>query len=359
MKVIILQDYLRGGGTETQTIFIADFLIKQGFDCQILTCRPAGPQEAHARGLGIPVQSLQRRDWKVDIFAPGLIRTLKSEQPNLLLLMGKVANSYGFWIQRKLPSLAIVSTLRTGKPISRFYKSTLAISRGAVVNSQYAFDRVIKESGRSPDTTLIIRNSLARKIPENHQEIRIQTRQALGIAPDEVVLLTVAMFRPEKNHRIIPDIVEAPQWPQTARWILVGGGETLENMRERCRSLAPQVILTGWQNDPVPYFCAADIAVLPSLRESLPNFLVEAQSFGLPVVSFDIGGNRECFQEDVSGYIAADQQQMSHYLTRLIEDPKLRNAMSQAARQYAVHEFSAEQQGLRYLEFFQKIANSR
>lgn len=355
MKVIILQDYLRGGGTETQTIFIADFLIKQGFDCQIITCRPGGPQELRARELGIPVRSLQKRDWKIDIFAPGLIRVLQSEQPDLLLLMGKVANSYGFWIQRQLPSLAIVSTLRTGKPISRFYKSTLSLSRGAVVNSQYAFERVITESGRSPDTTLIIRNSLARKVPENHDTLRTQTRQQLGIAPDQVVLLTVAMFRPEKNHRIIPDIVTAPQWPQSARWVLVGGGETLEDMQKRCQSLAPQVILTGWQNDPVPYFCAADLAVLPSLRESLPNFLVEAQSFGLPVVAFDVGGNRECFQDGVSGYIAEDQQQMSRYLTRLIEDTKLRQIMSQAATQYATQEFSTEQQGLRYLEFFQRI----
>lgn len=355
MKVIILQDYLRGGGTETQTIFIADFLIRQGIDCQILTCRPGGPQENRARSLGIPVHSLQKRDWKVDIYAPGLIKTLKNSQPDLLLLMGKVANCYGSWIQLQLPYLKVVTTLRTGKPIPRFYRTSLAQSDGTIVNSQYAYDRVLSESGRAAESTLIVRNSLARQRPDHHAQIRADMRKQLGIGPDEVALITVAMFRPEKNHKVIPEIVGSANWPAQAKWILVGGGETLEETRQLCQPYASKILFTDWQSDPVPYLCAADIAVLPSLRESLPNFLVEAQSFGLPVVSYDTGGSRECFEEGRSGLLAKDPQAMKQHLIRLIQDLALRESMSAAALEYAHREFSAEQQGLRYLEFFEQL----
>ncbi len=353
MNVVILQDYLRGGGTETQTVFTADFLCRHQISCTIVTCRPGGPQEARARSLNIPLVSLQSTDRGLDFYAPGLTRTLKSLSPDVILLMGKVANSYGRWIQKRLPTVKIISTLRTGKPVNRLYRSILRNADQVVVNSQYAYDRVTGDYGQSPERTHIIRNSLARTIPPHRNELRQQTRQQLGLTDQDILLITVAMFRPEKNHQIIPPMVHSAEWPAHVKWLLVGDGE-IRHALEKEQS-HPSLIFAGWQADPVPYFCAADLAVLPSLRESLPNFLVEAQSFGLPVVAFDIGGNRECFQDGASGLIVQDATAMQQAIQKLATDTALRTSMSAAAEAYAQQEFSTEQQGIYYLRLLQEI----
>ncbi len=353
MNIVILQDYLRGGGTETQTVFIADFLQRHNIRCQIVTCRPGGPLETRARSHGITLTALQKKDRKLDFYAPGLTRTLKQSQPNAILLMGKVANSYGCWIQRKLPDAKIISTLRTGKPINGFYRRILRHADGVIVNSQYAYNRVVNEYGQSADRTHIIRNSLARNIPTNRNELRQQMRQQLGLADQDVLLITVAMFRPEKNHQIIPPMVYSAEWPAHVKWLLVGDGEARQELQNPCSH--PSLIFAGWQADPVPYFCAADIAVLPSLRESLPNFLVEAQSFGLPVIAFDIGGNRECFRDGTSGLLVNNEPEMSAAIRKLSSDATLRSSMSYSAADFARQEFSTEQQGEHYLRFLREI----
>jgi glycosyltransferase involved in cell wall biosynthesis len=353
MNIVILQDYLRGGGTETQTVFIADFLRRHSIHCQIVTCRPGGALAGRAHELDIPTTALQKKDLHLDFYAPKLIHTLRQIRPNIILLMGKVANSYGCWIRKKLPNVQIISTLRTGKPVNFLYRRILKDADRVIVNSQYAWQRVTEEYGQSPSRTHIIRNSLARRLPEDRAELRQKIRQQMGLTDRDILLITVAMFRPEKNHMIIPPMVQSTDWPAHVKWALVGDGEIREQLQKQCPS--PVLLFEGWQSDPVPYLCAADIAVLPSLRESLPNFLVEAQSFGLPVISFDIGGNRECFQDGISGLLARDAADMKQAILRLTQDSNLRSNMSVAAEAYALREFSTEQQGEHYLRILNEL----
>ena len=45
MKLAILQDYLRVGGTETQSIFLANAFAQAGYEVMLITFRPGGPLE--------------------------------------------------------------------------------------------------------------------------------------------------------------------------------------------------------------------------------------------------------------------------------------------------------------------------
>ena len=42
MKILILQDFLRGGGTEQQVVFLATYFKKEGHEVVLLTFRPSG-----------------------------------------------------------------------------------------------------------------------------------------------------------------------------------------------------------------------------------------------------------------------------------------------------------------------------
>jgi len=48
-------------------------------------------------------------------------------------------------------------------------------------------------------------------------------------------------------------------------------------------------------------YSAADIFVLPSLEDNLPNTMLESMSCGTPVVAFDVGGMKDLIRDDVTG----------------------------------------------------------
>jgi len=51
-------------------------------------------------------------------------------------------------------------------------------------------------------------------------------------------------------------------------------------------------------------YSAADVFVLPSLEDNLPNTVIEAMSCGLPVVGFNIGGMPDMVEHEKTGYLA-------------------------------------------------------
>jgi glycosyltransferase involved in cell wall biosynthesis len=52
-------------------------------------------------------------------------------------------------------------------------------------------------------------------------------------------------------------------------------------------------------------YSAADVTVVPSRLENLPQIATEAQSCGCPVVAFSVGGLRDAVEHEVTGFLAA------------------------------------------------------
>src|SRR5271163_1694668 len=73
MKIIVLQDYLRSGGTERHSILLAREFAALGHEASLLTFRPGG---ALCGTAGPAVRSLQPFDTGLDWFGPGLLRTV-------------------------------------------------------------------------------------------------------------------------------------------------------------------------------------------------------------------------------------------------------------------------------------------
>lgn len=81
----------------------------------------------------------------------------------------------------------------------------------------------------------------------------------------------------EQCHAQIPD------W----HFIIVGDGPYLKQAAEEAfRKRLPRIEFVGFQ-DPMPYYNRASIFMMPSAFEGFPNTILEAQSFGLPVLAFD------------------------------------------------------------------------
>lgn len=361
MKVALIQDYLRAGGTERQTVGWARWLAGSGHEVTLITFRPGGALEPYSWGKGIKRISLQHRDRRLDWYAPGLIEQIHQADPDCVVCMGRMANSYLWWLGRSSRAIPLVATVRTGKWLSPFYRWSLNAATGVMVNSQYAHNRVTRETRVPADRIALIRNPvLISNRKHSISMMRSALREKAGVRARTVVLLSCAQFRPEKN---LAGLVEmAGRLPTALDWQLwfVGTGQTEPKVREQVTALGldDRVHFWGFQEDPSPWISAADIAIRSSRSDSLPNFLIEAQWLGLPVVTTAVGGADECLVEGKSGWVVpqGDIEALHKAVVHLINDPDLRQRASVAARSFASDAFEPNTQFQKQTDFLKELA---
>ena len=89
---------------------------------------------------------------------------------------------------------------------------------------------------------------------------------------------------------------------------------------------------------------AADIFVLPSRNESLPNAVLEAMAAALPIVASAVGGIPEVIDDGRTGllWLAGDARALADRLCRVMGDAQLGTRLATAARAEAETRFSFE-----------------
>jgi glycosyltransferase involved in cell wall biosynthesis len=104
-------------------------------------------------------------------------------------------------------------------------------------------------------------------------------------------------------------------------------------------------------------YSAADVFVLPTRGEGLPNVLLESMACGTPMVSFDVGGVPDLVRPGVTGYLARpeDAEDLEHGIRQLLEDAPLRRAMSQQCRAIACAEYSTKLEVQKYIALYDSL----
>ena len=104
------------------------------------------------------------------------------------------------------------------------------------------------------------------------------------------------------------------------------------------------------------YNCA-DIVVVPSIEDNLPNVALEAIACGVPVAAFDVGGMSDIVTDGWNGRLASmsDSESLGSVLVEMIRDPKMLEVMSMNARKRAEERFSLSDQGEAYAALFEQI----
>jgi len=296
MKILLVQDYLRSGGTERQTILLANAFAAAGHPTELLTFRPGGPL-AHTLSPAVTHRALQPFDTRLDWFAPGLRCAIRRIAPDIILCMGRMANCYASRIAASGPRVTL-ATMRTGKPLPLLARRSLARVAHIVANSEAARATLQTRYAVVPERISVIPNALVfPPLPSAEAtSARAALRHEHGATVTTTVLLDCAMFRPEKNQRELIEI--AAGLPADFPWQLwlAGDGSTLPATRALAARLgvADRVLFLGFVADPRPLYAAADLAVHASKSESLCNFLLEAQAAGLPAVAARAQGIEEC-----------------------------------------------------------------
>jgi glycosyltransferase involved in cell wall biosynthesis len=204
----------------------------------------------------------------------------------------------------------------------------------------------------------VIHNALVFPVSPPGRDEALRAR--LGAGPATTVLLSVGMFRPEKNQRELVEI--ASGLPAAADWRLWLVGDGAE--RARCERLASRlgaagrIRFLGYQPDPGAYYRAADVAVHASREEALSNAVIEAQAHGLPAVAYRSLGIRECMVEGRTGFVVeqGDREGFRAALALLERDsPPGRSARAAEARSFALGAFEPGRQVGAYAVLFESL----
>lgn len=358
MKILLLQDRLRSGGTERQSVLLANAFAARGATTTLLTFRPGGAL-APTVSSSVTSPALQPFDLGLDWFAPGLLRQVGKRDPNVVLCMGRMANCYAGRIQKALPQTTVIASMRTGKPLPRLFIQSLTRVRHIVANSQEARDTLRVSYGVAPERVTVIYNSLV--FPPSTDGSRNEAlRQSQGAQVGTTVMLCVAMFRPEKNQRELVEI--ATQLPAGLDWQLWLAGEGPAHAACEAlvaeKNLGHRIKFLGFQRDPSSLYRAADLAVHASWSEALSNFLIESQAHGLPVIAYEAQGIRECFIPGQTGWVIDRNDRTAFRATVLArgqESMATRAHQAAAARAYARQTFDPARQVTAYADLFARL----
>ncbi len=195
-------------------------------------------------------------------------------------------------------------------------------------------------------------------------------RQALGIPPEQVVLLTPARLVAQKRPLFLVEIVKTlvDSGLPVRALILSAGHVHLQpdveakiaqyGLGDQLQILPPVAPGSSMQ----AYYDIADILLLPSAYEGISLAVYEAMAMGLPVVASDVGGQSELVVPEAGFLVplgqadAAEVQAYIEVLHPLVTSPSLRQEVGRQARQRIVAKFSLRAMGERMAALFAEAA---
>lgn len=184
---------------------------------------------------------------------------------------------------------------------------------------------------------------------------RERARSDLGIAPDRVVALFVAMLLPSKGVRPFVDAIVGLGKPFLG--ILVGDGP---EFGYRMSDAAAQglVDFRGVQpNELIPaYLAAADMLVLPSDTEGLPTVLVEAGAAGVPVIASAVGGVPDLLAGD-RGLVLRDNSAsaIAEAVQAVKGDYETARVRAERLRSFVNEEYDADANARRLCDVYREV----
>ncbi len=243
---------------------------------------------------------------------------------------------------------------------------TMALKKGPMHWAFRVYDRLLL--GKGTDAVIVVSEAIRKEaqalniIPDQRlfaiqNGIRTErfdvspdcakaVRDEFGIAPDQIMVVTVARIAPFKAIHILIQAAAllAPKHPNL-RVVIVGDGQLRGEMEAlaQSRGVTDVVRFAGVRRDIPKVLAAADIFALSSDCEGLPIAILEAMAAGLPIVSTAVDGIPEVVDRQV-GLLCPPQnaQALADQMTTVIENPDLRHKMGEAARARVNSLFSAQ-----------------
>ncbi|HVU49937.1 MAG TPA: glycosyltransferase [Polyangia bacterium] len=317
--ILFVIDELEVGGSQRQVLVLARAFLEAGHAVTVAYFRPDNAEmQATFEAAGARVELVAKRGGLDPGFLVRLGRFLGDDPTRLVLTFGYSASLWARlagWPAGAPRSVTCIRNLtflpRSTGPVAAAMKAAeralAARSRWVVANSRATADAMIARGIVARDKMLVIPNAVEPAAHAPREEARARLAALIGGADPGPIIGTLARLVDVKD---LPTLVRAARHVVDAvpgaRFVLGGEGPeraALERLRAEL-GLAANVHLPGTlaARDVISGF---DVAVLTSLREGMPNFVVESMAAGVPLVSTRAGAAPELLDDGALGHLAA------------------------------------------------------
>jgi len=288
--------------------------------------------------------------WRDVAFARAVCRALDRDRAELVQSHERLAccdifragdGVHAAWLDERLRDAPLVK--RIAVRINPHHRYRLSIERrmyaserlkAVVCNSVMVKDEIRERFGVPDERLHVVYNAVDSGVysPELRAH-RSRTRERLGIPESATLFLFVGSGFERKG--VATAIDALAMLDSQSHLVVVGRDKHLRRYADRARALgvAARVTLTGPQEDPRPYYGAADAFVLPTRYDPCPNAALEAMACALPIVTSTKSGAAELALAHDAGRVcpAGDAAGLAAHMRSLL-DPALRSRLGGNAR---------------------------
>lgn len=307
-------------------------------------------------------------------FYQGIVRLadaiVKEFQPHLLHAYNATPDGYAGLLLRRRYNLPLVCSLLGAdinvypnyKPLTRQLTQKVIAQADQLV----AVSRALKESAEvlaQPKREIcVIYMGCDTEAFRPNETTRERTRKFLGVSPQEKIILFIGRLVEAKG---IFELVEAfsqlqSRLPKT-HLVLLGDDRDrlrLENqVKQKGLNNVVHFIGARPHSEMPSWLNAADLLVLPSHNEGLPNVVVEAMACGIPVVATNVGGIPEVIEDKRSGLLIekGDIHSLASAIEDLLRNDEKRRDMGTHGRSVIEQNFSWSQSAKDLREVYDEI----
>ncbi len=368
MKIVHIITRLIVGGAQENTLLSCEGQHARGHDVTLITGPEMGPEGSlmeRARSTGyrvIELDDMRRAVMPIRDFRSfrTLIKTLRELKPDIVHTHSSKAGIIGRWAAYQAGVPVIIHTIHglaftasTNKAVNYFYrlaeKVTAPISSRIVCVADAMAEQSLAVDIGKRSQYITVYSGMETAPFLSPPVSREQVRASLNIAPDEVIVGTIARLFYMKGHEdliaIAPELCR--QFPKL-RFMWVGDGLLREQYLRQIRELGleDRFVLTGLvPPSRIPELVnAMDILVHPSRREGLARALAQGSLAGKPVITYDIDGNREALIPNRTGYLVNpfDVEGVKRALTDLLGSEVKRIRMGAEGQRFVLERFGAD-----------------
>lgn len=214
--------------------------------------------------------------------------------------------------------------------------------------------------GNNHTRTIVVHNAVDLANPVKMSQTRRPVRESLGLSDDAWLAVVVGRFSPEKGIDVFIEAFSRVAFgSQNTHAILVGDGQDHRMLERKVRELGikNRVHFVGYTNTPGDFMIDADIIVLPSRSEGMPNVALEAMALGKPVIGTVVGGIPEIVKNGNSGLLVSseDAEELASAMLKVLNNKRLSKRLSQGGLVRIRDHFSIERRSEKVFSIYCKL----